>query len=66
MQGYGRTATEQAGYQALGIVSTIVISVIAGLITGALLNLPLFRRLKKEEHHDDDVYWNVPDDFKHI
>lgn len=24
------------------------------------------RRLKKDEHHDDDVYFNVPEDFKHI
>lgn len=65
-QGFGRTAAEQAGYQALGIVSTIVVAVFFGLLTGILLNLPALRNLKKDEHHDDDVYWNVPEDFKHV
>lgn len=65
-QGYGRTAAEQAGYQALAIISTIVIAAVAGLITGLLLNLPMLRSLKKDEHHDDDIYWNVPEDFKQI
>lgn len=66
MKGFGRTSAEQAGFQALGIISTIGIAVVAGLITGVILNLPMMRNLKKDEHHDDDVYWNVPDDFKHI
>lgn len=66
VQGFGRTALEQAGFQAMGIASTIVIAAIAGLVTGILLNLPMMRRLKKDEHHDDDVYWNVPEDFKQI
>ncbi|XP_055310101.1 ammonium transporter Rh type A isoform X2 [Sitodiplosis mosellana] len=64
--GFGRTVAEQAGYQALGIVSTIIVAVIGGLITGMILNLPMMRNLKKEEHHDDDIYYNVPEDFKHI
>lgn len=66
MQGYGRTSTEQAGYQAMGIISTILIAIISGVITGLILNLPMMRNLKKDEHHDDDIYWNVPDDFKHV
>lgn len=65
-QGYGRTAAEQAGFQALAITSTILIAAIAGILTGLLLKLPMLRNLKKDEHHDDDVYWNVPEDFKHI
>lgn len=65
-KGFGRTSVEQAGYQALGIASTVLIAIIAGLITGMLLNLPMLRNLKKEEHHDDDIFWNVPEDFKHI
>lgn len=66
VKGFGRSALEQAGYQLAGIASTILIAAIAGLITGMLLNLPMMRKLKKDEHHDDDVYWNVPEDFKHI
>lgn len=50
----------------MGIVSTLLIAAIAGLITGMLLNLPMLRSLKKDEQHDDDIYWNVPEDFKHI
>lgn len=65
-QGFGRTANEQAGYQALAIVSTVVIAVISGLITGMILNIPAMRNLKKDEHHDDEVFWNVPDDFKNV
>lgn len=65
-QGFGRTSAEQAGYQALAIASTILIAVIAGLITGLLLNLPMLRNLKKDEHHNDEIYWNVPEDFKDV
>lgn len=57
---------EQAGYQAIGIVSTILIAITSGIITGFILNLPAMRSLKKDEHHDDNIYWNVPDDFKHV
>ena len=66
LKGFGRTAVEQAGYQAIGIASTILIAVIAGILTGLMLNLPMMRSLKKDEQHDDDIYWNVPEDFKHI
>lgn len=30
----GRTAVQQAGYQILALVSTLIISIISGLITG--------------------------------
>lgn len=66
VQGFGRTASEQAGFQALGIISTIIFAVIGGVITGMILNLQAMRHLKRDEHYDDDIYWNVPDDFKHI
>lgn len=66
IKGIGRTAAEQAGYQTAGIVSTIIVAVVGGLITGFILDLPSMRNLKKDEHHDDDIFWNVPDDFKHI
>lgn len=65
-KGFGRSATEQAGFQALGIVSTIVFALIGGFITGVILKLQGMRNLKKDEHHDDDIYWNVPDDYKNI
>lgn len=66
VQGFGRSSAEQAGYQMLAIVSTIIIAIIFGLITGMILNLGAVRNLKKDEHHDDDIFWNVPEDFKHI
>lgn len=66
VQGFGRTPMEQAGYQGLGIASTIFVAIVAGAATGGILNLPAMRNLKKNEHHDDDVYWETPEDFKHV
>lgn len=66
LQGFGRSAAEQAGFQLLGIGSTIVFAVIAGCMTGAIMNMPLMRNLSKDEQHDDDVYWEVPDDYKTV
>lgn len=56
----------QATYQLIGIVSTVGIALVGGALTGMILNMPAMRQLEKDEHHDDDIYWNVPEDFKHI
>lgn len=66
MQGLGRTSRMQATYQLIGIVSTVAIAIVGGALTGIILNTRAMRQLEKDAHHDDDIYWNVPEDFKHI
>lgn len=58
-QGFGRTATEQGGYQLLGIATTVLFAILAGLLTGLCLKSPAMRNLNKDEHHDDEVYWEI-------
>lgn len=65
-QGFGRSASEQAGFQLIGVATTIAFAVIGGLLTGAILNMPVMRNLDKDEQHDDEIYWEVPDDFKTV
>lgn len=65
-QGLGRTSGMQATYQLIGIASTVGIAIVGGTLTGIILNTRAMRQLAKDEHHDDDIYWNVPEDFKHI
>lgn len=59
-KGFGRSALEQGGYQLLGITTTIIFAIIAGTFTGLFLNSSAMRNLKKDEHHDDEVFWEVP------
>lgn len=60
LQGYGRTAETQAGYQLLGIGSTIAFAIVGGLITGLFLRSPSVRRLDQDKLHDDEDAWEVP------
>uniref|UniRef100_A0A1L8DUL9 Putative ammonium transporter rhbg n=1 Tax=Nyssomyia neivai TaxID=330878 RepID=A0A1L8DUL9_9DIPT len=58
--GYGRTAAQQAGYQLLGIASTLAIAIVGGLLTGVFLRSPSVRRIPKDKQHDDEDSWEVP------
>lgn len=58
---YGRSASEQAGYQLIGISVTIGIAIVTGLLTGLLLRSGLMRNIEKADHHDDERFWAVPD-----
>ncbi|XP_052844532.1 ammonium transporter Rh type A isoform X2 [Drosophila gunungcola] len=58
--GLGRNATSQAGYQLFGIAVTLLIAIGGGILTGAVLKYTNFRNLKKDEHHQDEHYWEVP------
>lgn len=51
----------QGGYQLLGILSTVLIAIITGVITGFLIKSPSFRQLPKEQIHDDTEHWEVPE-----
>lgn len=58
-QGFGRTAAEQGGYQLMGIATTVLFAILAGILTGLCLNSPAMRNLKKDELHDDEVFWEI-------
>uniref|UniRef100_T1GA00 Ammonium transporter AmtB-like domain-containing protein n=1 Tax=Megaselia scalaris TaxID=36166 RepID=T1GA00_MEGSC len=116
--GYGRTASQQGGYQLFGIALTVAVAIVGGLITvykgiflyrntpvtgdmnpkyeakvsdpyqnviivhycrkqkralptkqkralptiGLLLKTSCIRNLDKEEQHEDDQYWEVPEE----
>ncbi|XP_055387043.1 ammonium transporter Rh type B [Condylostylus longicornis] len=62
--GLRRTALQQAGYQAIGILVTVISGAIGGLITGLILKSKLFRNLETKEHDKDQEYWMVPEDMK--
>ena len=55
----GRSAKEQALYQFLGIVITLGISIIGGIITGFFVNL-----LNNDDsvEFNDSEYWHLPEE----
>jgi len=58
--GFGRSSLHQCGYQLLAIALTILIAIVSGIITGLFLKSPSMRKLEKDEHHDDSIYWETP------
>jgi len=60
---YHRTYWGQFGYQAAALGVTIGIAVIGGLITGAILRLPLLNDPRPSAYYNDRAHWDVPDDF---
>uniref|UniRef100_A0A1A9ZUE5 Ammonium transporter AmtB-like domain-containing protein n=1 Tax=Glossina pallidipes TaxID=7398 RepID=A0A1A9ZUE5_GLOPL len=59
--GYERSARAQAGFQLFGLFMTIIIAIVGGLIVGLVLRCTCFRKLQKEEQHQDELYWEVPE-----
>lgn len=59
--GYERTATAQAGFQLCAIAVTLLVAIVGGIITGAILKYTGMRKLQKDEHHQDELHWEVPD-----
>ncbi|XP_061387766.1 ammonium transporter Rh type B-like [Musca vetustissima] len=64
MGGYGRTASEQAGYQLFGIAMTVLVAIVGGILAGLALKYTGFRKLQKDEQHQDELYWEVPAERK--
>ena len=54
--GENRNAVQQGGYQLLALVSTLLISISGGLVTGYLLNR---LTLNKYNYVDDEEEWHV-------
>jgi hypothetical protein len=47
-------------FQLAGISLTVVIAIVAGMVTGAILRAPAVKQLTREEMHKDDIFWEVP------
>ena len=61
--GIHRTASAQAGFQFAGLVLTLAMATVGGLLTGLILRLPIFTSPSLETYFDDSLHWHVPDDF---
>ncbi|CAG9762838.1 unnamed protein product [Ceutorhynchus assimilis] len=58
--GDGRSASQQAGYQALLIIVTISIAIVSGLISGiCLMNFSLWNNISPDSFYDDSVFWDL-------
>ncbi|XP_075160836.1 rhesus blood group-associated glycoprotein Rh50 [Haematobia irritans] len=64
MGGYERSASTQAGYQLFGIAMTLLVAIVGGILAGLVLKYTSFRKLQKEEQHQDELYWEVPEERK--
>lgn len=58
-----RSSGEQAGYQALGLVVTLAVAIVTGLITGFLLTLT--KAPSDHLEYDDATYWELPKNSHH-
>uniref|UniRef100_A0A336M835 CSON012444 protein n=1 Tax=Culicoides sonorensis TaxID=179676 RepID=A0A336M835_CULSO len=63
--GYNRTATQQGTYQLIGIIVTICIAMVGGVISGLILKLPSWNRLTPIDLHRDDVHWIIEEEEEH-
>jgi len=61
--GVGRSALGQGGYQMAALATTILISVVTGVITGYILKLPIWDEPRGGSLFEDAVWWETPDDF---
>jgi len=61
--GEGRTLAFQALVQLIALGSTLVISIVTGLVTGVLISFgKLFEGVADHEMFDDEHFWNMADD----
>ena len=61
--GLNRTPGAQAGYQCAGLLLTLGMSIVGGLLTGMFLRLPIFATPDNDSYFDDSLNWHVPKDF---
>ena len=61
--GVERTAGQQAGFQCAGLILTLGMAIVGGLLTGIFLRLPIFASPDNDSYFDDSLNWHVPTDF---
>ncbi|NXP37672.1 RHCG protein, partial [Leiothrix lutea] len=57
-----RTPSIQGGFQAAGIVVSLLMAFVGGAIVGGILKLPIWGDAAAENCFEDGVYWEVPED----
>ena len=59
--GLGRSGSQQAGYQLVALVVTLMMALISGTLTGLFMRLPIFEQLRdQDELFEDDNFWSLP------
>lgn len=62
--GLGRTAWTQGAYQLAALGMTLLVSIVAGVLTGLVMRLKVFEQVREDdEMFDDEPNWNVPEGF---
>ncbi|XP_047028605.1 ammonium transporter Rh type B [Helicoverpa zea] len=56
----GRSPANQALYQLIALVTTLVLSFGTGLLTGFIAKIGLFTPLAVHERYDDELNWDLP------
>ncbi|XP_041836713.1 rh50-like protein [Melanotaenia boesemani] len=64
--GLGRTAQEQALYQAAAVFATIAASTVGGLLTGLVMKLSFTASPSDEGCFNDDIFFDMPSDFDRV
>ncbi|XP_076366995.1 ammonium transporter Rh type A-like isoform X2 [Tachypleus tridentatus] len=63
--GKGRTASLQAGFQLIALVTTLAVSIGGGLVTGFILKLPFLDSPNYDQLYEDGEFWEVPEEEEH-
>lgn len=59
--GLGRSGAQQAGYQIVALVVTLMMALLSGTLTGLFMRLPIFEQLRdQDELFEDDNFWSLP------
>lgn len=60
--GLGRTGVVQGGYQILGLVLTLGVALVGGVIAGLVMRIPFLKNIREpDEMFEDEPYWIIED-----
>ena len=64
--GEGRDAVTQALFQLAGLGLALLVSVVTGAITGAILRLQIWDQVREKDLYNDTNYFHLPEDYDFI
>ena len=59
----GRSASTQAYFQLAALGVTLGMAIVGGLLTGLIMRIPVFERIREESMFDDDLAFITPEDY---